>query len=94
MNKQELVQVVASKTGLTRKDVGLVVSSMIDTIQETVARGEEVKFVGFGTFEPAARVVKEGRNPRTGETVIIPAKTVPKFRAGDGFKSMVAGRRR
>jgi DNA-binding protein HU-beta len=94
VNKQELVQAVASKAGMTRKDVGTVLDALMGTIQETVAGGEEVRLVGFGVFEARSRKVKEGRNPKTGEMVIIPAKTVPAFKAGAEFKKTVgAGRR-
>lgn len=92
MNKGDLVQTVASKTGLSRKDVGRVLDGVVDTIQETVAAGEEVKLIGFGVFESRAKKVREGRNPHTGESIIIPAKTVPAFKAGQEFKDLVAGR--
>ena len=69
-----------------------VLSSLIDTIQKTVAGGKKVTLVGFGTFEPRKRAARTGRNPQTGKELKIPAKTVPAFSAGKKFKTVVNGK--
>jgi DNA-binding protein HU-beta len=90
MNKGELVDQVAKKAGVTKKDAEQIVSATINTIMESVADGEKVTLVGFGTFEPRARKAREGRNPKTGDKMEIPATTVPAFSAGKLFKEKVA----
>ncbi|MBD2578111.1 HU family DNA-binding protein [Oscillatoria sp. FACHB-1406] len=90
MNKGELVQAVAAKTGLSQKEVNAIISVMTEAIEEAVAGGEKVTLVGFGTFEPRERRAREGRNPRTGKPMQIPATTVPAFSAGKLFKDRVA----
>lgn len=90
MNKGELVDAIAHKTELTKKEVDHILSAALDVIQETVASGEKITLVGFGTFEPRARSAREGRNPKSGEPMTIPATTVPAFSAGKGFKDRVS----
>jgi DNA-binding protein HU-beta len=90
MNKEELVQEVAKKTKTSQKQVSEVLSSMVDTIQKTVAKGKKVTLVGFGTFEPRKRAARTGRNPQTGKPLKIGAKTVPAFSAGKKFKDLVS----
>jgi DNA-binding protein HU-beta len=91
MNKGELVDTIASKLeGTTKKDVDSVLSAAIEVIQESVASGNKVTLVGFGSFEPRDRQAREGRNPKTGETMQIPATRVPAFSAGKQFKELVA----
>lgn len=90
MNKGELIDVVAEKADVSKRDADSVVSAAIDAIMGAVADGEKVTIVGFGTFEPRDRKQREGRNPQTGETMTIPATTVPAFSAGKGFKTLVA----
>lgn len=90
MNKGELITTVAAKTGMSKKEADTIMSTAIETIMETVADGEKVTFVGFGSFEARDRKAREGRNPKTGETMTIPATTVPAFSAGKGFKEAVA----
>lgn len=90
MNKGELVDAIASKAEVTKKDADMLLGAMIDTIMETVASGDKVTLVGFGTFEPRDRQAREGRNPRTGEALTIEATTVPAFSAGKLFKEQVA----
>jgi DNA-binding protein HU-beta len=90
MNKGELVDQVAKKAGVTKKAAEQIVSATIDTVMESVADGEKVTLVGFGTFEPRARKAREGRNPKTGDKMEIPATTVPAFSAGKLFKEKVA----
>jgi len=90
MNKQELVDAIATKAGVTKKDADIILSAMTEAIMEAVADGEKVTLVGFGTFEPRDRQAREGRNPSTGQPITIPATTVPGFSAGKLFKEKVA----
>lgn len=92
MNKGELVDKVAEKAGVTKKQADSVLSAAIDAIMETVSSGDKVTLVGFGSFEPRERKEREGRNPKTGETMVIPATTVPAFSAGKQFKEMVSSK--
>ncbi|MGB9866602.1 MAG: HU family DNA-binding protein [Bacillota bacterium] len=89
MNKAELVDVVASKAGLSKKDSEKAVNAVIEGIREALARGEKVSLVGFGTFEVRERAARQGRNPRTGEKISIEATKVPVFRAGKILKDDV-----
>jgi DNA-binding protein HU-beta len=91
MNKGELVDAIATKSEMTKKDADTIFSAAIDIIMEAVAAGDKVTLVGFGSFEPRARAAREGRNPQTGKTLQIPATTVPAFSAGKQFKDMVSG---
>jgi DNA-binding protein HU-beta len=90
MNKGELVDKVSEATGITKKDAERVITATLETIQEAVAEGEKVTLVGFGTFEPRDRQAREGRNPKTGETLTIPATRVPAFAAGKLFREKVS----
>jgi DNA-binding protein HU-beta len=90
MNKAELVNAVADKAGVTKKQADEILGATIDTIIETVSKGDKVTLVGFGSFEPRARKAREGRNPKTGKALKIPATTVPAFSAGKVFKDAVA----
>ncbi|MGK7875472.1 MAG: HU family DNA-binding protein [Xenococcaceae cyanobacterium] len=90
MNKGELVDKVAQKATVTKKQADAVISAAIETIMEAVSAGDKVTLVGFGSFEPRPRKAREGRNPKTGEKMEIPATTVPAFAAGKLFKEMVA----
>ena len=92
MSKEELVQEISKKANVTQKEATEVLSSLIDTIQKTVAKGKKVTLVGFGTFEPRKRAARTGRNPQTGKELKIPAKTVPAFTAGKKFKTVVNGK--
>ena len=92
MNKEELVQEISKKANVTQKEADEVLSSLVDTIQKTVAKGKKVTLVGFGTFEPRKRAARTGRNPQTGKELKIPAKTVPAFSAGKKFKTIVNGK--
>jgi DNA-binding protein HU-beta len=89
MNKNDLVAAVADGTGLTKADAAKAVDSVIDTIVGSLKGGTEVRLVGFGTFSVADRRASEGRNPRTGEKIQIPASKQPKFKAGKGLKDAV-----
>ena len=90
MNKEELVQEVAKKTKSSQKQVAMIMTTLLETIEKTVSKGKKVTLVGFGTFENRKRAARAGRNPQTGRTIQIPAKTVPVFTAGKKFKEMVA----
>jgi DNA-binding protein HU-beta len=90
MNKAELIDAVAEKAEVTKRDADAIVTAMVEAIMETVASGDKVTLVGFGSFEPRDRAAREGRNPKTGETLKIEATTVPGFSAGKGFKQLVA----
>ena len=90
MTKTELINAVAEKAELTKKDADKAVSAVIDTITESLAKGEKIQLVGFGTFEVRERAAKEGINPATKEKMNIPAKKVPAFKAGKAFKDVVA----
>ena len=90
MNKGELVDLVAEKATVTKKQADAVLSATLDTIVEAVARGDKVTLVGFGSFESRERKAREGRNPKTGSKMEIPATKVPAFSAGKLFKDRVA----
>ena len=89
MNKAELITSVAEKSQLTKKDAEAALKAFIDSVQEALESGDKVQLVGFGTFETRERAAREGRNPRTKETISIPASTVPVFKAGKEFKERV-----
>ena len=89
MNREELLSEISKKSKVTKKDAGLVLSAMIDTIQATVKKGDKVTLVGFGTWERRDRKARTGRNPQTGATLKIAAKKVPAFSAGKKFRELV-----
>ncbi len=86
MNKEELVKEVAKKASVSQKAAADVLAATIETIEKTVAKGKKVTLVGFGSFEARKRAARTGRNPQTGATIKIAAKTVPAFSAGKKFK--------
>ena len=86
MNKTELASAVEAKTSLNKKQSEEAVSAVLASITDALAEGEKVALVGFGTFEVAERAAREGRNPRTGETMTIAASKAPKFKAGKALK--------
>ena len=90
MNKSELVDSVASETGLTKVQSAEAVDAVINSIQSALKDGDQVSLVGFGTFLVTDRAARIGRNPRTGEELKIPAAKLPKFRPGKGLKDAVA----
>ena len=89
MNKTELVAAVAAKSGISKKDADKAVAAVLDTIVESIAAGEKVALVGFGTFEQRTRNARTGCDPRTHATIEIPASKVPAFKAGKAFKDAV-----
>ena len=90
MNKTELIAAVAQKTGLTKKDAERVVNATVDTITETMVKGDKVQLSGFGIFEVKTREARVGRNPRTKETIQIPATRQPAFKASKTLKDTIA----
>ena len=91
MNKNDLVGHVSDATGLAKGDATKAVDAVFDGISEALRDGLEVRLVGFGTFSVAERAATEGRNPRTGDKIDIPASRLPKFKAGKGLKDLVNG---
>ncbi|PLX39361.1 MAG: DNA-binding protein HU [Hyphomicrobiales bacterium] len=89
MNKNELIAQVAEKTGLTKAAAGEAVDATFDAVAASLKGGEEVRIIGFGNFAVTERAASEGRNPRTGETIQIPASKTPKFKAGKALKDAV-----
>lgn len=93
MNKSELIEATAKAADISKATADRVLSAAIDAVVKAVAKGEAVTLVGFGTFKPAKRAARTGKNPKTGEPLKIPATTVPKFTAGASFRAAVAGKK-
>ena len=89
MNKAELIEEVANNVGITKKETRNVIDATVETITNTLSKGEKVTLVGFGTFEVMETKTRRGRNPRTGKELQIPAKKRPKFRAGKKLREAV-----
>ena len=89
MNKTELISAMSEKSELTKVDTEKALKAFIDTLTEELKNGGKVQLVGFGTFEVAERAERQGRNPKTGETITIPASKSPKFKAGKALKDIV-----
>ena len=89
MNKAELIQAVAAKSGLAKKDADVAVAAVIDAITEALKAGEKVSLVGFGTFTVKARAARTGKNPQTGEAIEIAACKTPAFAAGKALKDAI-----
>ena len=89
MNKTELIAAVAEQSGLSKKDAEKAVKAFTDAVAEELAKGGKVQLVGFGNFEVSERPAREGRNPRTGETMTIEASKTLKFKAGKALKDLV-----
>lgn len=89
MNKQQLIEAMASKSELTKVGAEKALKAFIDTVTEELKNGGKVQLVGFGTFEVAERAERQGRNPKTGEAITIPASKSPKFKAGKALKDIV-----
>ncbi|MEO0948773.1 MAG: HU family DNA-binding protein [Cyanobacteria bacterium J06641_5] len=90
MNKGELIDAIADKAAVTKKQADAVLTTALEAIMDAVSEGKKVTLVGFGSFEPRDRKAREGRNPKTGEKMEIPATTVPAFSPGKMFKEKVA----
>lgn len=89
MKKSELIAAIAEKSGISKKDAENALAATIDTIVETVANGDKIQLVGFGTFEQRQRNARTGIDPRTGNSIEIAASKVPAFKAGQAFKTAV-----
>lgn len=89
MHKEDLIKEIAARTGQSQKAVSDMLNATIDTVQTTLAKGDQVALIGFGTFKTTARAAREGRNPSTGKSMHIPASTSPVFAAGKGLKDAV-----
>ena len=89
MNKAQLVEKVAQDAKITKAQTEVVLDAALETIRKSVAKGDDVKLVGFGTFSRGKRKARTGRNPQTGAAITIPASRVPKFKAGKEFKEQV-----
>ena len=89
MTKQELVDYIADNAGLSKKDAAGALSSFVDGVKTSLKKGESTTLVGFGTFNVSKRNARQGRNPQTGATINIPARTVPTFKAGKALKEAV-----
>ncbi len=93
MNKRDLIDAISGRIG-DKKTATEAVNAVLDTIQQTVAKGDKVSITGFGVFEKQVRPARTARNPATGAAVKVPKTSVPKFRAGADFKAMVNAKRR
>jgi DNA-binding protein HU-beta len=89
VNKNDLIASVSDGAGLSKADAGKAVDAVFDSITGSLKSGTEVRLVGFGTFSVSRRAASQGRNPRTGEPIQIPASNQPKFKAGKGLKDAV-----
>ncbi|WGO82189.1 HU family DNA-binding protein [Arsenophonus apicola] len=89
MNKTELINQIAEKADLTKKDSEKALNAFIETVTEALKAGDEVQLVGFGSFQVKARAAREGRNPKTGEALKIAASNVPSFKAGQKLKDAI-----
>ena len=90
MNKTELIAAVAAKTEMSKKDTEKALAAVLETVAETLAKGEKVQLVGFGTFEAKERGARTAKNPKTQELVEVAASRVPSFKAGQALKAKVA----
>jgi DNA-binding protein HU-beta len=93
MNKSQLIEAVASDSGLTKTDSARAIESLLDTVTRTLRKGDEVNITGFGKFSVIKRAARQGVNPRTGERVKINASKAPKFSAGASLKQAVSAKR-
>lgn len=89
MNKTDLIHNIATKSGLTKKDVEAVVNGFLGEVTEALSAGDKVQLIGFGTFETRTRSGRTGRNPQTGDTITIPESKVPAFKAGNKLKEAI-----
>lgn len=89
MNKQEIITSIANETGLTKKDSAAALEAVVATISKSLAAGEAVRILGFGTFDIKSRAARAGKNPKTGEVIQIAACKSPSFKAGKELKEAV-----
>ena len=93
MNKSELIDVAAEAGDISKAATAKALDAFLSAIVTAVSKGDSVTLVGFGSFKPVKRAARSGRNPKTGAALKIPATTVPRFSAGTGFKTAVAGKK-
>jgi len=89
MTKDDIVEAIVKKTAITKKDASEALATVLGEITKALSKGEDVTLTGFGTFKVSTRAAREGRNPKTGEKIKIPAMKTPKFKAGKGLKDAV-----
>jgi DNA-binding protein HU-beta len=89
MNKAQLINEVAKRSGITKKDAKAAVDAVFSAIKDALAKGQRVRLIGFGTFEIRKRNQRRGKNPKTGQTITIPARKVPAFKASSELKRVV-----
>ena len=89
MNKSELITEMSTKAGMTKLDTEKVLKAFIDTVTETLAKGEKIQLVGFGSFEVVERAARTGRNPQDGSTIMIPKSKAPKFKFAKNVRDIV-----
>lgn len=89
MNKQELVNAIATETGLSKKDTEATLNSFVNVVSNALSKKDKVQLIGFGTFETRKRSARTGRNPQTGEEIKIKASTIPAFKPGKALKEKV-----
>ena len=93
MNKSELIEIASKEADISKAAAGKALDAAMTAIVKAVAKGDSVTLIGFGTFKSSKRAARTGRNPQTGKEIKIAATTVPRFTAGAGFKSAVAGKK-
>ena len=93
MNKAELIEIVAKEADLSKAAAAIALDAVTAAIVKAVSKGDTVTLIGFGTFKSSKRAARTGRNPQTGKELKIAATTVPRFTAGAGFKTAVAGKK-
>ena len=89
MNKGELINAIATKTGASKKETEESLNAILDVIKDSLVKGDKVQLVGFGSFEVRKRAARKGKNPQTGSEMIIPACKAPSFKAGKALKDIV-----
>ncbi len=89
MNKQELVSAIAEKAGLTKADADKAVNAFVNTVKDTMTKGDSLQLIGFGTFSVSERAARTGRNPQTGKEIQIAAKKVAKFKPGKALDEAI-----
>lgn len=94
MNKGDLIEIAAREADISKVAAGKALDAMIEAVVKTVAKGDVVTLIGFGSFKSSKRAARTGVNPKTGEQIKIAATTVPRFTAGTGFKTAVAGKKK
>ena len=94
MNKSELIEVAAKEADISKVAAGNALDAIVAAVTKAVSKGDSVTLIGFGTFSSSKRAARTGRNPQTGKELKIAATTVPKFKAGAGFKAAVAGKKK